>query len=229
MDFKNEVDKLIKKGKGKDAAILSVIKGYIKESKAIRFEGDGYSESWKKEAEKRGLSNLPNTPDAIKAYTSKLGKDLFVKSGVFSEKEIEAHYEVMCENYILKLQIESRTQGEMVINHVLPAAIRYQSTLADNVQQLIAIDLGKSAYATQLDLVKKISKHINDIQKEVEKMTEARKKANEHKHASDVARAYCDKVKPLMESIRQHCDRLEYLVDDQEWPLVKYREMMFIR
>lgn len=229
VDFKKEVDKLTKKGKDKDSAILAVIKGYITESKRIRFEGDGYSDSWKKEAAKRGLGNMPNTPDALKAYISKQGKDLFVKSGVFSEKEIEAHYEVMCENYILKLQIESRTLGELVINHILPVAIRYQTTLADNIQQLMAIDLNKSAYATQLDLVKKISKNINDIQKEVEKMTTARKKANALEHAPDTAKAYCEKVRPFIESIRLHCDRLEYLVDDQEWPLVKYREMMFIR
>ncbi len=228
-DFKKEVDALIKKGKDKDSAILTIIKKYITDSKSIRFEGDGYSDSWRKEAKKRGLGNTPNTPDAIKAYMSELSKDLFVNSGVFSEKEIEAHYEVMCENYILKLQIESRTQGELVINHVLPAAIRYQSSLADNVQQLMALGLDKSDYATQLDLVKKISKHISDIQKGVEKMTEARKKANDQKHAEDIARAYCDKVKPLMDDVRMHCDRLEYLVDDQEWPLVKYREMMFIR
>lgn len=227
--FKKEMDAEIAEGKSTDAAILSILKRYIKESKAIRFEGDGYSEEWKQEAERRGLSNLPNTPDALKAYIAKDATELFTSSGVFTEKELHAHYEVMCENYILKLQIESRTQGEMVVNHILPAAVKYQTSLADNVLKLRELGLDVTAYKAQLDLLKLISENIAMVKETVNKMTMVRKDANELEEAEDVAKAYCDKVKPLMEEIRTYADRLEYLVDDREWPLIKYRELMFVR
>lgn len=228
-DFYQEVKGHIDSGIDKNEALLTVIKKYVVESKAVRFEGDGYSEEWKNEAEKRGLSNTPNTPDALGAYLSDSSKKLFFESGVFTERELEAHYEVMCENYILKLQIESRTIGEMVINHILPAAIDYQTRITTNILQLRDLDLEASTYASQLDVVKRISENIEGIKEGVEQMREERLKANELEHAESVAKAYCDKVKPLMETVRLHADRLEYLVDDATWPLVKYRELMFIR
>ncbi|MBK8879057.1 MAG: glutamine synthetase III [Haliscomenobacter sp.] len=229
MDFKTEVDSLLASGVDKDAAILTVIKKYITESKNIRFEGDNYSDEWKVEAARRGLANTPNTPDALKAYATKGAHELFTSAGVFTERELHAHYDVMCDSYVLKLQIESRTMGEMAINHILPAAIEYQTSLADNVGSLKDLDLPEEAYRGQLDLIRRISENINAIKENVDAMTEARKKANEHGDAEEKAHAYCASVKPYMEVIRTHADRLEYLVDDREWPLVKYREMMFVR
>ena len=227
--FKTSVEKLKANGKEQNEAILSVIKQYITESKAIRFEGNNYSKEWEKEAAKRGLSNTPNTPDAIKAYISDKSIALFKESGVFTEKEIEAHYEVMCENYILNVQIESRTLGELVVNHILPSAIAYQTTLAENALRLKELGMPKSAYEVQLGVIEDISKYISDIKTSVKKMTQIRKEANELADAWEMASAYCHKVKPVMEEIRVNADRLEYLVDDKEWPLVKYRELMFLR
>lgn len=227
--FYKEVQGLLEGGMDQDSAILSVIKRYITESKAILFEGDGYSEEWKQEAASRGLSNTPNTPDALKAYISEPVKQLFNESGVLTGRELEAHYEVMVESYILHLQIESRTLGEMCINSLLPAAIQYQNTVAENVLRLKELGLDKDDYRAQLDILRRISENINRIKENVEKMTKARRKANEHGHASDRAAAYCENVRPLMDDIRIYADRLEYLVDDRQWPLVKYRELMFLR
>lgn len=228
-DFKVELDQMMSKGMDKDSAILAILKRYITESKPIRFEGDGYSEEWKSEAAKRGLGNTPNTPDALMAYVTDSAVDLFTSSGVFTKRELDAHFEVMCENYVLKLQIESRTLGEMVINHVLPAAINYQSQLADNALQLKELGLSANLYEAQIDLIKRISENISVIKDTVDIMTQARKDANAKDEPIEVAKSYCNKVKPLMDTIRMHADRLEYLVDDKEWPLVKYREMMFVR
>ena len=227
--FKAEVDEKMKTGAGRDEAILAILKRYISESKAVRFEGDGYSEEWKEEAARRGLSNTPNTPDALEAYLSKQSVDLFTSSGVFTEREMHAHYDVMCENYILKLQIESRTLGEMVVNHILPAAITYQNQLADNVLKLKEIGLDEGAYEAQLDILQLISENIANIKRVVNSMTEARKVANEQEDVTAKAKAYCYDVKPFMEDIRIYADRLEYLVDDREWPMIKYRELMFVR
>ena len=227
--FTKELHEEMSNGVARDEAILRVLKRYITESKPIRFEGDGYSDEWKEEAARRGLSNTPNTPDALKAYVSSDAVELFTTSGVFTEKELHAHYEVMCENYILKLQIESRTQGEMVINHILPAAIAYQSDLAGNALQLKELGLEKDTYKAQMDLIRLISDNINGIKDKVNQMTQERKYANEKGDASEMAMDYCTKVKPLMEEIRTYADRLEYLVDDREWPLIKYRELMFVR
>jgi glutamine synthetase len=228
-DFKVELDQMMSKGMDQDSGILAILKRYITESKPIRFEGDGYSEEWKNEAAKRGLANTPNTPDALMAYVKDSAVELFTSSGVFTERELDAHFEVMCENYVLKLQIESRTLGEMVINHVLPAAIGYQSQLADNALQLKELGLSADLYEAQIDLIKRISENIAGIKDTVDKMTQARKDSNAKEEAIEVAKSYCNEVKPLMETIRMHADRLEYLVDDKEWPLVKYREMMFVR
>ena len=228
--FKEEVEEVLESdGLSRDAAILTVLKRYITESKPIRFEGDGYSEAWKEEAERRGLSNTPNTPDALGAYLSDRSRTLFSESGVFTDKELEAHYDVMCENYILKVQIESRTMGEMVINHVLPAAFKYQTSLLDNIAQMKNIGLDETHYATQLDVVKRISQNANKINHLVQQMTEARRVANDLEDPTAQAKSYCNEVLPLMREIRLHTDRLEYLVDDQVWPLVKYRELMFVR
>jgi glutamine synthetase len=226
--FKEEVDKLMAAGKSQDEAILTVLAKYIKESKKIRFEGNGYSDEWKAEAEKRGLNNFATTPEALKAYTGRKG-DVFIKSGIFSKKELHAFQEVQYHNYVAKLQIESRTLGEMVANLILPAAIGYQKKLADNIVSLKAIGLGEGEYSSQLDLVKALSTAINGAARGVQAMTVARRAANEAGDVEAESFAYCEKVKPVMEEIRTFCDRLEYLVADNEWPLPKYREMFYIR
>ncbi len=227
--FNAELKELMDKGQDRDAAILTILRRYIKESRAIRFEGDGYSEAWEKEAEKRGLANTPNTPDALNAYKSQEAIDLFTSSKVFTEKELHAHYEVMNENYIIKLQIEARTMGEMVINHILPAAIAYQGQLADGAMKMKELGLSENEYKAQVDIIKLIAENISLIKQKVNEMTNARRDANELEDANEMAKAYCYKIKPLMEEIRTYADRLEYLVDDREWPLIKYRELMFVR
>ena len=226
--FKEDTDKLIAGGKGQDEAILSVLIRYIKESKKIRFEGNGYSEEWKVEAAKRGLNNFTQTPEALKALTGKKA-DVFIKLGVFSKKELHAYQEVQFHSYSTKLQIESRTLGEMVANLVLPAAVTYQKKIADNIVSLKAIGLSEVEYSAQLELVKALSAAINGAAEGVKKMTEVRRAVNNLDNVEATADAYCNEVKPIMEEIRTFCDRLEYLVEDSIWPLPKYREMFYLR
>ncbi len=228
-EFKTEVDGLIKGGEKKDSAILKVLRQYITESKSILFEGDGYSEAWEKEAKERGLSNVKTTPHALDFYISEKGKDLFVKHNIFNEKEIDARYEIRLENYTKKVQIESRIAGEMAVNYILPVAIRYQNELISNVKGLQDIGMDGKATAAQAELVGKISKHIGNLKTKVDEMLDARKKANNLEDNRSMAVAYCEKVRPLVEEIRNHVDKLELLVDDRLWPLPKYRELLFLR
>ncbi|MFN3969510.1 glutamine synthetase III [Flavobacterium sp.] len=231
-EFKKEVDALIeKKDLKKDEAIFNVLREYIKETKNILFEGDGYSDAWEKEAKKRGLSNHKTTPTALKAKVSKKALDLFKDLNVMNHVEVEARYEIELEEYTKKIQIEGRVLGDIARNHVIPTAIRYQNTLIENVRGLKEIfgkDFEKIA-KEQISLIKEISAHIEGINSNVEAMTEARKKANVLTDAQKMAEAYCDKVKPYFEVIREHCDKLELLVDDEIWTLTKYRELLFTR
>jgi glutamine synthetase len=231
-DFKAEVDALIdKKGLKKDEAIFNVLREYIKQTKNILFEGDGYSEAWEKEAKKRGLSNHKTTPLALKAKVSKESLELFSELGIMNHVEVEARYEIELEEYTKKIQIEGRVLGDIARNHVIPTAIRYQNTLIENVKGLKEI-FGKDyeSYAKeQLTLIKEISGHIESINHNVEEMTEARKMANKLTDSQKMAEAYCDKVKPYFDVIREHCDKLELLVDDEIWTLTKYRELLFTR
>ena len=231
-DFKKEVDILIeKKDLKKDEAIFNVLREYIKETKNILFEGDGYSEAWEKEAKKRGLSNHKTTPTALKAKVSKKALDLFKDLNVMNHVEVEARYEIELEEYTKKIQIEGRVLGDIARNHVIPTAIRYQNTLIENVRGLKEIfgkDFEKIA-KEQISLIKEISAHIEGINSNVEDMTEARKKANVLSDAQKMAEMYCDKVKPYFDVIREHCDKLELLVDDEVWTLTKYRELLFTR
>ncbi|RAR46552.1 glutamine synthetase III family protein [Flavobacterium lacus] len=231
-DFKKEVDTLIeKKDLKKDEAIFNVLREYIKTTKNILFEGDGYSEEWEKEAKKRGLSNHKTTPTALKAKVSKKALDLFKDLNVMNHVEVEARYEIELEEYTKKIQIEGRVLGDIARNHVIPTAIRYQNTLIENVRGLKEIfgkDFEKIA-KEQISLIKEISAHIEGINSNVEAMTEARKKANVLTDAQKMAETYCDKVKPYFEIIREHCDKLELLVDDEIWTLTKYRELLFTR
>ncbi len=231
-DFKKEVDALIEtKDLKKDEAIFNVLREYIKGTKNILFEGDGYSDAWEVEAKKRGLSNHKTTPTALKAKVSQKALDLFKDLNVMNHVEVEARYEIELEEYTKKIQIEGRVLGDIASNHVIPTAIRYQNTLIENVRGLKEIfgkDFEKIA-KEQIVLIKEISVHIEGIITKVDKMTEARKKANALTDAQKMAEMYCDKVKPYFEVIREHCDKLELLVDDEIWTLTKYRELLFTR
>lgn len=230
-DFKIEVDTLIENKKlKKDEAIFNVLREYIKASKKIRFEGNGYGEEWEIEAVKRGLSNNKTTPEALKEKKSKKTIALFEEMGVMSKIETEARHEIELEEYILRIQIEGRVLGDIARNHIIPTAIKYQNTLIENVSGLKNIfGSGFEKHAKeQIDLIEKISMHISGINSKVEEMIEERKKAN-LLHGQAAADAYCNKVKPYFEEIRYHCDKLEMMVDDQLWPLAKYRELLFTR
>lgn len=230
-DFKNEVDELVdgKKLK-KDEAIFNVLREYIKASKKIRFEGDGYGEAWEKEANKRGLSNNKTTPDALKAQVSKKAISLFEEMKVMNKVEVQARHEIELEEYVKRIQIESRVLADVARNHVIPTAIQYQNTLIKNVRGLKEIfeNEYESFAKEQITLIKKISNHIAEINSTIELMTEERKKTNKLKGQKS-ADTYTQKVKPYFEIIRYHADKLELLVDDNLWPLTKYRELLFMR
>jgi glutamine synthetase len=227
--FKYDVDKLIKKGEKKDIALLIVIKKYIKDSKNIRFEGNGYSEEWEKEAAIRGLANVKTTPKALDALLSEKSNLLFAETGVFSNREVHARQEILLESFYKKLQIEARVIGELGINVILPAAIAYQSKLVENVKGLKELGLNEDSYKAQLDIINKISEHINFINSDIKEMIEARKKANKIEDIREKAIDYDEKVKPFFQPIRYHVDKLEQLVDDSLWPLPKFRELLFIK
>ena len=228
--FKKETDALIEKGVKKDEAIFQILRKYIIESKPVRFEGNGYSKEWREEAARRGLSTVVDCIPALKAYCSEKAKRLFVDNGILSERELEARFEIKNEIYLKKLQIESRVLGDLVLNHIIPTAITYQNTLLTNVTALKNILPDYESVAdVQIEAIRTISYHIREIQTMVSDMTEARKQANAI--ADEVARAeeYTEKVRPYLEKIRYHVDKLELLVDDEIWPLPKYRELLFSR
>jgi len=231
-EFKIEVDKLIEeKDLKKDEAIFNVLREYIKASKRILFEGNGYGEEWEKEAEKRGLSNNKTTPLALKAKVSEKALSLFEEMKVMSKIETIARYEIEMEEYMMRIQIEARVLGDIAGNHVVPTAVRYQNMLIKNVSGLKNI-FGKDFEIhakEQIKLIKRISAHIESIHSKVDEMIEARKKANKIKDAVKKAEAYCNKVKPYFDEIRYHCDKLELMIDDELWPLTKYRELLFTR
>ncbi|MCG8182647.1 glutamine synthetase III [Tenacibaculum piscium] len=230
-EFKIEVDELVEvKNLKKDEAVFNVLREYIKASKKIRFEGDGYGIEWEKEAEKRGLSNHKTTPEALKTKISEKSIALFQEMKVMSNIEVIARHEIELEKYSKQIQIESRVLADIARNHVIPTAIQYQNTLIENVKGLKEIfgnDFQNYA-KEQIELIKKISAHITGINSNVEKMTEERKEANKL-HGQKNADNYCYKVKPFFNQIRYHCDKLELMVDDNLWPLTKYRELLFIR
>ncbi|MEJ6791197.1 MAG: glutamine synthetase III [Lacinutrix sp.] len=232
IDFKVEVDALIdKRDMKKDDAIFNILREYIKKSKNILFEGNGYGEKWEKEAKKRGLSNNKTTPEALKAKVSKKTLEIFETLGVMNKVESQARYEIEVEEYVLRIQIESRVLGDIARNHVVPTAVKYQNILIENVKGLKEIygnDFRKLA-KEQLNLIEEISGHIAAINSNVTKMTEERKEANKDQNSEKKAVLYCNKVKPLFTDIRYHCDKLELLVDDELWPLTKYRELLFTK
>jgi len=232
IQFKKEVDVLIDKGVKKDEAIFQILKHYITSCKAIRFDGNGYSEEWVIEAEKRGLTNIKSVPEALESYLTKKSRKIFESLGIFTDIELEARVEVEYEKYTKKIQIEARILGDLAINHIVPIAIAYQTTLIENVKGLKEIfseEEFKELAEARLKLIKKISGHITSIKAQVSEMIEARKVANHIEHAKDKAYAYEQTVRPYLESIRVHIDKLELVVDNELWPLPKYRELLFTR
>ncbi len=231
-EFKKTVDVLIKKGIKKDEAILRVIRDLIVESKSIRFEGNGYGDEWRKEAAKRGLSNIQDTPRALDVWGRKETKKLFADMGVLSEVELDARHEIELHSYVLKIQIESRVCGDLAVNHIIPAAINYQNRLLENVRGLkdvLGADKAPKASAVQVELIEGISEHLGKLKSLTDAMTEARKKANTIENHREKAIAYCDQVKPFLDEIRYHSDKLEITIDDELWPLPKLRELLFTR
>ena len=226
--FKIDVDKLIKKGDKKDVALLTVIKKYIKESKDIRFEGNGYSQEWADEAEKRGLSNIKTTPKALDAYVSDKTTELFTKTNIFSKRELHARHEILLESFYKKLQIEARVMGEVTNSQILPAAISYQNTLIENAKGLKELGLS-NAIATPLAIITELSKHIGIVKTNIDAMLEERKKTNAIEDSRDKAIAYDENVKVYFDTIRYHTDKLEQIVDDSVWPLPKFRELLFLK
>ncbi len=228
--FKKDVDALIEKGEKKEIAIMHIIQKYIVESKKVLFEGDGYSEEWHHEAERRGLENVPTTPLALDAMVTDKAKHLFESNNVYSHPELEARHEIELEKYIKKVQIEARIMGDLAINHILPSAISYQNKLIKNITGLKEAGLPETAYASQLQILSEISEHIQVIYTKVNAMVEARKIVNNMDNTRTKAIAYCSQVKePFFDDIRYHVDKLEHLVSDEEWTLPKYREMLMLR
>jgi glutamine synthetase len=228
--FKADVDALIEKGDKKEIAIMQVIQKYIVESKKVLFEGDGYSDEWHHEAERRGLPNLKTTPIALDAMVSEKARKLFEATGVYSHSEIEARHEIELEKYIKKVQIEARIMGDLAINHILPSAIKYQNELLANVNGLKSAGLPESAYKSQLAILKSVSEHIQVVHDKVNEMVDARKVANNIENTRTKAIAYESQVKAkFFDEIRYHVDKLEHLIDDELWTLPKYREMLFLR
>jgi len=209
---------------------MHVIREYIVSSEKVLFEGDGYSEEWQKEAKKRGLPNVRTTPLALDALITDKAIQLFENNDVLSQVEVEARYEIELESYIKKVQIEARIMGELCTSHVLPAAIKYQNILIENIKGLKELGLKESSYANQKQILEKIAEQISKISELVEKMIETRKVVNAIDNTRTRALAYESQIKePFFDAIRYQVDKLEILVDDEIWLLPKYREMLFLR
>jgi len=230
--FHADVQKLVAKDIKKDEAVFQILRQYITESKKIRFEGNGYSQEWVVEAKKRGLNNILTTPDAMDLVMTDKAKKLFIKNEVLTERELDARYEIDLERYTKKIQIESRVMGDLVTNHIIPTAIEYQNVLITNVtglKQILTDKEFKELAKEQLSMIREISERVNKVSQLVEGMTEARKAANTHTHAREMAGDYCHKVLPYFDQIRKEVDKLELVVSDEYWPLPKYRELLFNR
>jgi glutamine synthetase len=225
--FKTDVEALIaKEGEKKEGAIMRVLKNYIIESQNILFEGDNYSQEWADEAEKRGLKNVRTTPYALDFWMVKENVDVFARHGVLSEREMEARYDIFNHNYLLKVQIEGRLIGELCVNNIIPAAIQYQNNILDNILKMKSAGFDASMFKAQSELVVDLSNHLAQVKSNVDAMIEARKVCNKIEENAPKAKAYCDQVVPFFDKIRYHADKLEQLVDNQLWPLPKYREIL---
>ena len=228
--FKTDVDQLISGGEKKEIAIIQILQKYIKESKKVLFEGDGYSESWHKEAAKRGLPNIPTTPLALDAMISERSKSLYERHSVYTHLELEARHEIELEKYIKKVQIEARVMGDLALNHIIPSAIEYQNTILKNIAGLKEAGLKEDAYKSQVDIAEKISSHIQVVYSKCYELIEARKRVNTIEDTRERAIEYCNSVKnEYFDIIRYHVDKLERIVSDEFWTLPKYRELLFLR
>ncbi len=230
--FKSEVDKLIAEGKDKFAAIVEVVSKDVRESKNIRFDGNNYSEAWKKEAAKRGLDCETSVPLIFDAYLSKSSIEMFEATHVMNRKELEARNEVKWETYTKKIQIEARVLGDLAMNHIIPVATRYQTSLVENVyrmRDLFPAEKAATLSAKNLEIIEDIAHRTIFIKEKVDELVNARKVANKIEHEREKAIAYHDKIFPMLEEIRYHIDKLELIVDNEMWTLPKYRELLFIR
>ena len=230
IEFNKDVADLMVNGVKKDEAIFKVLRDYVIHSKRILFEGNGYGEEWKKEAARRGLSNINDAPEALKAYIAPASIQLLEKMSVLSEKELIARYEIRLETFTKKIQIEARVLGDLAVNHIIPTVIKYQNCLIDNVRglkEILPVNEFADAASYQLSAIKKISKHKALILEMVEEMVDARRKANTIEDVRQKADIYSKNVKPYLNEIRVHIDKLELIVDDELWPLPKYRELLF--
>jgi len=228
MDFKKELDERLSTGEEKKIAVVEILKKYYVESKNILFEGNGYSEEWVAEAKARGLSNITTTYEALEQYTKAETIQLFEGVEVFSGRELHARYEIELENYVKKIQIESRVMGDLALNHIVSTAVKYQFKLAQTARSLAELDMKAEAEPIK-EIIREISEHITIIKRLVYQMTESRKVANNMEDLVQKAKMYTEEVKGYFEEIRYHVDKLELIIDDEDWPLVKYREMLFIR
>jgi glutamine synthetase len=230
--FKEEVDALIAKKKGKEEAILQVLRKYIKESRNILFEGNNYSQEWVKEASKRGLSNFGTTPEGLKAMVSKQSLHLFKHYKILSERELEARHEIHLEDYSKKIEIESRVLEELIRNQVIPASMKYLNLLCQSLQNqkeaMDKIHFSKIS-GSQNESIIEIAGHISSLKTLVDEMMAKRDAVNKIENAEKRSFAYCEKVFPLFEKIRNHADELEQITADDLWPLPKYRELLFVR
>jgi glutamine synthetase len=225
-DFYAEVMPAIEGGRKKEVAIVDVLRRYVVESKAIRFEGNGYSQEWQDEAARRGLSNVRTTPQALDAFVTESSDALFQRLGIYSHVELHARHEILLEEYVKKIQIESRVLGDLALNHIVPTAIKYQNKLINNVKGLKELGL-EAETAPTVEMIRTISRHVSTIITQVDAMVEARKVANNVESVRERAILYCDQVKAFFDPIRYAADKLELMVDDEDWPLVKYRELLF--
>ena len=228
-EFRAEVDALEASGEDRSSAVMAVVRKFISESQDIMFEGNGYSKEWEKESQKRGLRAVRNVPESYEVYHEPQTVELFSKLGVLAPNEVEARFEILNETYVKKLQIEARIIGDMCLNHVIPAAVKYQNVLIENVNGIKEI-FGKGYLefcSAEIETLKKISTYINSISIYVEQLVEARKKANRVEDMAERAKMYSLEVKDMMDKVRENADKLEMLIDDEMWTLPKYRELLF--
>ena len=228
-EFRAEVDALEAAGEDRSSAVMTVVRKFISESQDIMFEGNGYSKEWEFESQKRGLRAVRNVPESYEVYHEQQTVDLFAKLGVLAPNEVQARFEILNETYVKKLQIEARIIGDMCLNHVIPAAVKYQNVLIENVNGIREI-FGKGYLefcSAEIETLKKISKYINSISVYVERLVDARKKANKVEDMAERAKMYSHEVKDMMDIVRENADKLEMLIDDEMWTLPKYRELLF--
>jgi glutamine synthetase len=228
-DFYAQVAELEATGVERSDAVMTIVRKFVKESKDIMFEGNGYSKEWEEESQSRGLRAVKNVPEAYEVYHEEQTVELFSKLGVLAKNEIEARFEILNETYVKKLQIEARIIGDICLNHVIPAAVRYQNVLIENVKGIK--DIFGEGYmefcSAEIETLKKISTYINNVSVDVEELVEARKRANKIENIAERAKVYSHDVKDMMDKVRYSADQLEMIVDDEMWPLPKYRELLF--